>query len=129
MVEHPDPFPGFSNAAHFKTSDQANAVMWLRYMSCTLLKTACITGSRNPRQWLSDGNEIYARQVSTRFGEVGVTYNSEAAQGELPRLPISTCLKGPTKYLPASGIRKLPIESVMVNGRPYKAFDGVGTSI
>ena len=32
MVEHPLPVLGYSNPAHFKTSDEANAVMWLRYM-------------------------------------------------------------------------------------------------
>ena len=30
--EHPMPELGFSNSAEFKTSDEANAVMWLRYL-------------------------------------------------------------------------------------------------
>jgi hypothetical protein len=32
MVEHPMPVLGYANTAHPKTSDEANAVMWLRYM-------------------------------------------------------------------------------------------------
>ena len=124
MVEHPDPFPGFSNAAHFKTSDQANAVMWLRYMFVYAPENSLYLGRAIPRQWLSDGNEIYARQVSTRFGEVGVTYNSEAAQGRITLTADLDLSERPDQIL--ARIRhpeKLPIESVMVNGRPYKAFD------
>ena len=32
LIEHPRPILGFSNAEPFKTSDEANAIKWMRYM-------------------------------------------------------------------------------------------------
>ena len=76
MAEHPAPVLGYSNHAQFKTSDEANAVMWLRYMYVYALKDLLHFGRAIPRQWFEDGNSIEAKDVATFFGNVGVRYES-----------------------------------------------------
>jgi hypothetical protein len=55
MVEHPYPVLGFSNTAHFKTSDEANAVTWLQYMFVYATPTTLHLGKALPRDWLRAG--------------------------------------------------------------------------
>ncbi|MCP4644080.1 MAG: hypothetical protein GY851_26795, partial [bacterium] len=51
MVEHPLPWIGQSNDAHFKTSDEANAVAWLRHMFVYTNDDALHLGRAIPRAW------------------------------------------------------------------------------
>jgi len=124
MVEHPRPILGFSNSAHFKTSDQANAVKWLRYMFVYALDDTLHIGRAIPRAWLSDGQRIFAENVSTVFGDVSAHYNSNAAEGRI-MLDIDLSLRRhPGRIL--ARIRhpeKLPIKAVLVNGREHPNFD------
>ena len=52
MVEHPLPELGFDNSATIKTSDQANSVMWLRYMLVYSTPDLLHLGRAIPRDWL-----------------------------------------------------------------------------
>ena len=58
MIEHPAPVLGYSNSAHFKTSDEANAVMWLRYMMVYSHGDVLHLGRAIPRAWFRDGETI-----------------------------------------------------------------------
>ena len=52
MVEHPYPELGYANTAHPKTSDEANAVMWLRYLFVYGPESGLYLGRAIPRAWL-----------------------------------------------------------------------------
>ena len=122
MVEHPMPVLGYSNPAHFKTSDQANAVMWLRYMLVCAGKHGLRIGAAVPREWFAalkrDGGEIALRGVHTRFGQVSVVYTStrEATVSlSLRRTPerILVRFRHPEKKR---------LSAVTVNGAPWSRF-------
>jgi hypothetical protein len=130
MVEHPMPDLGYSNAAHFKTSDEANAITWLRYMFVWSGDDVLHIGRAIPRAWLEDGREIGITKVSTCFGEVDVRYISMASRG---RIRAEVNLRGhATAASPALAKRVLvrfrhpasrPLRSVLVNGKRRTRFD------
>ena len=124
MVEHPQPVLGYDNAATFKTSDQANAVSWLRYLFVRAEGDDLRLGAAIPRRWLTDGAEIRATGVCTRFGRVGVRYLSRAAAGRIDAVVDLALRTAPGRLL----LRfrhpdGRPIRSVTVNGRRHDAFD------
>ena len=124
MVEHPQPILGFSNSAIYKTSDQANAIKWLRYMYVYATDDLLHLGRAIPRQWLRDGNEPYAEDVITCYGKAGIRYTPEIASG---KITATIDLKNRTE--PAKTLvrfrhpDKLPIKSVTVNGQAHSSFD------
>lgn len=135
IVEHPQPVLGFSNSAIYKTSDQANAIKWLRYMFVYASGDLLHFGRAIPREWLRDGNEPYAEGVATRFGSVGVRYISEAASGKITAI-VDLASDGSAlrraQDAPAGAAKtlvrfrhpdRLPISSVMVNGEKHDLFD------
>ena len=125
MVEHPSPYLGWSNAAHFKTSDQANAVKWLRYMFVYVTRDGVLhLGRAIPRDWFSDGREIYAEKVATRFGEVGVRYKSAVSEDKITAEVTLQLRDDPNRVL--LRVRhpdKVHIKSVMIDGRAHEKFD------
>ena len=124
MVEHPLPDLGFSNAAHFKTSDEANAVSWLRYMYVYATPDLVHLGRAMPRAWLRDSCRPALTRAATRFGAVSVRYDSRAARGEI-RLAADLALeRAPARIL--ARFRHpdgKPLKAVRVNGRPWRRFD------
>jgi hypothetical protein len=126
MVEHPLPELGFANSAHPKTSDEANAVLWLRSMFVCAVGDVLHLGRAIPRAWLKPREEIWAEGVATPFGRVGVRYRAEAdarrimaeADLRLRRTPGRVLVR----FRHPSGQR---IRSVRVNGRPHRAFDPI----
>jgi hypothetical protein len=124
MVEHPAPVLGYDNAATFKTSDQANAVAWLRYMFVWADGEQLHLGRAVPRQWLADGAEIGATGVCTRFGRVGVTYTSRAARGRIDaRVDLSLRRRPGSIRVRFRHPEARPIRSVTVNGRRHGRYD------
>lgn len=79
IVEHPFPQLGYSNAAHFKTSDQANMMVWLRHLLVHYTNEGLYLGRAIPRSWLN--HEVTIRDYSTPFGQVSMTLrpNSDAS--------------------------------------------------
>lgn len=77
MVEHPIPVLGYSNQAHFKTSDEANAVSWLRYMFVYGTGDTLHLGRAIPRAWFAQPQAFEARDVVTRFGKAGIRYQPD----------------------------------------------------
>ncbi len=130
MVEHPFPFLGFSNAAHFKTSDEANAVMWLRCLLVYAPADVLHLGKALPRAWFADGLSIAAERVVTRFGLVSVAYESAADQGRI-RAAVRLDLRSPPKQTlvrfrhPAAA----PLKAVTVNGQPHPAFQAASGDV
>ena len=124
MVEHPWPFLGFSNTAHFKTSDQANAVMWLRAMFVYAREDTLHFGRAVPRAWFGAGKPMGARQVVTVFGTVGVGYEPDPSGKRIVAKITMRLRSAPGRILVRfrhPGGR--PVRSVRVNGRPSRAFD------
>ncbi|MFH1566588.1 MAG: hypothetical protein ABIL09_01215, partial [Gemmatimonadota bacterium] len=124
IVEHPYPVLGYSNQAHFKTSDQANTVMWARYMIAWWTHEELHLGRAIPRAWLAHGREVALEGVVTYYGRVSARYTSEVDQG---RIVLEADLEGRTQpgrlrarfRHPASA----PLKGVQVNGRPWKDLD------
>ena len=126
MIEHPAPILGYSNCTAYKTSDEANAVMWFRYMYVYAIGDVLHLGRAIPREWLSDNGEIFAEKVATRFGQVSVRYNSEAAAGKIAAQVDFVERNRPGKLLVRfRHPERLPVESVTVNGQAHAAFDAV----
>jgi hypothetical protein len=124
MVEHPYPVLGYSNSAYVKTSDESNAVMWLRYMFVYAKGGLLHLGRAIPREWLRGGNAIEASKVSTHFGEVSIRYSSEAAAG---RITVATdlLLTGtPERMLVRfRHPERKPIKTATINGKGTTKFD------
>lgn len=83
MVEHPTPILGYSNMAHFKTSDQANALTWLRYMLIYADRFGLHFGKALPRYWLRNGAVSELTDLCTPYGKASVRYVSQIGQGRI----------------------------------------------
>ncbi len=124
MVEHPFPFLGFSNTAHYKTSDEANAINWLRYMFVYATGDTLHLGRALPREWFSHGTPLKAERIKTRYGMVSVEYHPQIDGTKVVVQTELDLRSQPEKIL--LRIRhpeKRPILSVKVNGEPSLRFD------
>ncbi len=130
MVEHPAPVLGFSNAAHFKTSDEANAVMWLRYLFVLPVGNTLRLGWALPRYWFGDGRSLYAKDVVTLFGRVSVAYSSCLSKGviradvELALRDTPACVT--VRFRHPQGE---PARRVTVNGSLHERFDPISGDV
>lgn len=125
MTEHPHPTLGYSNTAQFKTSDQANAVMWLRAMYVFTMGDLLHFGRALPRQWFEAGNILETTDVRTCFGDVSIQYQSHLNRGSIEAV---VQLPRPSKEAPRILVRfrhpeKAPIRSAKVNGKEHREFD------
>lgn len=126
MIEHPSPVLGYSNATAVKTSDEANAVMWLRYMLVWANDGLLHFGRALPREWFRDGETIRAAGVATRYGTAGVAYRSEIGKGRITAEVELALHRNPEKAL----VRfrhpgKLKIKSASVNGKRAAGFNAL----
>jgi len=124
MIEHPAPVLGWSNAAHFKTSDEANAIMWLRYILIYGLKDVLHFGRAVPRKWFAGARPFGLHGVSTRFGDAGIQYEPLLDKKRIgARLELS--LREPPKEILVRFRHPegKAVKSVMVNGKRHKKFD------
>ena len=124
IVEHPYPVLGYSNQAHYKTSDQANSIMWLRYMLVWWSHDELHLGRAVPRAWLAQGQEVSVEGVATYFGRVSAAWTSQVDEG---RIRLVADLEG-REAAPRLRARfrhpeKCPIKAVTVNGKDWTAFD------
>lgn len=124
MVEHPTPVLGYSNSAHFKTSDQANAVSWLRAMFVYANERLLHLGRAIPREWFLPGEPLLARGVSTRYGDVDVEYQTSADHRHLrARVHLRLRAQPPRVLMRFRHPKGLPLRAVRVNGEEYSRFD------
>jgi len=123
MVEHPYPVLGFSNSAHFKTSDEANAVKWLQFMFVYATSALLHLGRAVPRDWLRPGRGARAEDLETPFGRTGVVYTPDpdghglqaVAKLALRSMPPRTLVRFRTPG-------RVPLLEVTVDGQPHGAF-------
>jgi hypothetical protein len=124
MVEHPAPVLGYSNPAHFKTSDEANAVMWLRYMFVYVKDDLLHLGRAIPGAWFLENKEICLLNVCTRFGRVSVSYQPIMDQGRIKAKVNLKLFQNPGQILLRfRHPEKKKIKRVRVNDKPWKFFD------
>ncbi len=122
-TEHALPEMGDWRGDHFKTSDEANACGWLRYLFVREAGDTLLIGQAIPREWLQPGRPCSLQNAATYFGPTSIAY--EAAPGR-----ITARLNGPQRN-PPRAIRlrfrapgeKLPT-AVTVNGQPWEPRDG-----
>jgi hypothetical protein len=124
MIEHPWPTLGYSNTAHPKTSDEANAVMWLRYMFVYANADGLYLGRAVPRAWFAGREPFCAQGVRTVYGVAGVTYRADADAKRITAEVALDLHEDPERIL----LRfrhpdRAAIVGVRVNGRPHMAFD------
>ena len=124
MVEHPSPVLGYSNWAHFKTSDEANAVLWLRAMFVYTGESLLHLGRAIPREWFQPGKPLYATDVCTRWGRVSVQYDTAPDASSITAKVNLQLREAPSRLLvrfrhPQGN----PLREVLVNGEPWQRFD------
>jgi hypothetical protein len=124
MIEHPSPVLGYSNAAHFKTSDEANAVMWLRTMFVYADEQLLHFGRAIPREWFRSGKPFGTEGVCTRFGRVSVWYQPSADGSHITAEAHLDIRSAPQKTLVRFRHPEgLPLKTVQVNGEPTQRLD------
>jgi hypothetical protein len=130
MVEHPYPELGYANTAHPKTSDEANAVMWLRYLFVYGNKGGLYLGRAIPRSWFAQPQPIGVENVRTRWGKVSLTYfPGESKETIRAKVELKLNNKPPLAVIRFRHPDNKPIRSVTVGGREHRAFDAAKQDI
>jgi len=121
MVEHPLPVLGWSNHVLVKTSDEANAVTWLRYMFVYPHDGVLHLGRAIPRAWFAQSEPFQANDVATPFGNVSVTYEPN---------PKATACKAIVTFDPTQPPRQVLLRFRTPNKTPLRAvkINGVATA-
>ena len=123
MIEHPMPELGFSTSVTFKTSDEANAVMWMRYMVIYWNDRLLHFGRAMPRAWFAQQTPVELSGVCTLFGRVGVHYEACLADKKIvARVELSTLRDNPQVLVRFRHPHKAAIRAVSVNGRLWTRF-------
>lgn len=124
MVEHPMPVLGYSNSAHFKTSDEANAVSWLRAMFVYANERLLHFGRAIPREWFLPDQRLLAHGVSTRYGDVSIEYRTSADRRRISaRVDLRLRIQPPCVLVRFRHPEGLPLRAVRVNGAEHSRFD------
>jgi hypothetical protein len=124
MVEHPYPELGYANTAHPKTSDEANAVMWLRYLFVYGNKQGLFLGRAVPRTWLAGREPIGLTNVRTRWGVASVEYASDVGSNTITaRVTLAYKTKPPRTVIRFRHPENRPIKNVRINGHDHSKFD------
>ncbi len=122
--EHSLPELGYPAGSHLKTSDEAQSTYWLRLMFIHENGDDLYLGQAIPREWLRDGRTVGIERAPSRFGELSVRFESQAAGGR-----INATITPPTRNRPRNIFVRVrhplgkPIQSVTVNDQPYDRFD------
>lgn len=123
ITEHVLPDYGSWRGDHYKSSDEANAAGWLRYLFVREEGEDLLIGQAIPREWLAPGKECAVERAATHFGPVSVHYRATADS-------VTATIEGPTRN-PPKRIRvrfRLPegtqAVKVSVNGKPVRMDAG-----
>lgn len=124
MVEHPMPVLGYSNSAHFKTSDEANAVSWLRAMFVYANERLLHLGRAIPREWFQPDKPLAVHGMRTRYEGVSVEYQTSADRRRvIARVDLHLRGQPPRVLVRFRHPEGLPLRAVRVNGVEYPRFD------
>jgi hypothetical protein len=130
MIEHPMPELGFSTSVTFKTSDEANAVMWMRYMLVYWNDRLLHFGRAMPRAWFDQSAPVELTGVSTLFGQVSVRYEPfQADKKIIARAELGALRDSPQVLVRFRHPDKAAMRSVNVNGRPWTTFSAEDVDI
>ena len=130
MIEHPMPELGFSTSVVFKTSDEANAVMWMRYMVVYWNDLLLHFGRAMPRAWFAHRAPVELTGVCTLFGRVGVRYEARLAVKKIiARVELGALRDNPQVLVRFRHPDKLALRAVRVDGRPWTRFAGEDVDI
>jgi hypothetical protein len=121
-TEHALPEMGDWAGDHYKTSDEANACGWLRYLFVREEGDALLIGQAVPRDWLSPGQTCGMEKTATYFGDTSILYRGGSNS-------ITAELRGPVRNPPRE-IRlrfrtpgEKPLAGVSVNGQSWNNLD------
>ncbi|HZV34623.1 MAG TPA: hypothetical protein VFB72_08640, partial [Verrucomicrobiae bacterium] len=120
-TEHSLPEMGDCRGDIYKTSDEANACGWLRYLFVREEGDTLLIGQAVPRDWLKPGQRCGIENAATYFGNTSILYSGGPGK-------ITATLKGPTRNTPGKILVRFrtpgsrPLASVKVNGRAWKDF-------
>ncbi|MEW6750868.1 MAG: hypothetical protein AB1505_07805 [Candidatus Latescibacterota bacterium] len=125
MIEHPMPELGYSNAVSIKTSDEANAVMWLRYLYVYCTRGLLHFGRALPRAWLAGGGPVRLQGVCTHYGPVGIEYRTDPGARTIgARVELGELRDGPTVRVRFRHPQRQPVAACRVDGREWTRFSG-----
>jgi hypothetical protein len=122
-TEHALPHMDDWRGDHFKSSDEANAAGWLRYLFVREEGDELLLGQAVPREWLRPGRECGIERTATWFGPVSVRYTAGPDA-------VTAHVEGPARN-PPRRIRlrfRLPegtgLGRVLVNGKRWRKVEG-----
>ncbi|MBN1509410.1 MAG: hypothetical protein JW955_21365 [Sedimentisphaerales bacterium] len=123
--EHSLPELGYPAGDHFKTSDEAQSTYWLRLMFVNdQMGPDLYLGQAIPRYWLAKGNRVGIERAPSHFGVLSFHLEADAEADK-----IRAVVDPPTRNSPKNIFvrvrhpKERPIQSVTINGQPYKQFD------
>jgi len=122
-TEHALPEMGDWRGDHYKTSDEANACGWLRYLFVREEGDVLLIGQAIPRDWLEPGQTCGIENTATWFGNTSIVYHGGAGN-------IAATLQGPTRNPPREIRLRFrtpggrPLARVTVNGQSWKKLEG-----
>jgi hypothetical protein len=122
LTEHALPRLGDWRGDHFKSSDEANAAGWLRYMFLREAGEELLVGQAIPAAWLQPGHKAGLEGAHTHFGPMSVLYEGDESG-------VVAVLHGPRRNPPSHirlRFRRAENErarAITVNGRPWPDYD------
>lgn len=125
FCEHPVACYGIGAGPFYKTPDECAFLTWMRHLLIREEGNSLILCSGTPRAWLSCGNSIRCKDMATYFGPVSFEVASHDGGSR-----IMAKIDPPKKMQPEQLLlhlrhpEKAYINSVTINGRDYKDFDG-----
>jgi hypothetical protein len=124
MVEHPLPVLGWSNRVSVKTSDESNAMAWLRAMFVYQGDGSIHLGRAIPRAWFCQEKPFAATDEATEYGQVSVAYTPDPERHRAAA-EVSFCRTQPVRQLLLRfrTPRGRPIHKASVNGAAGKIHD------
>ena len=124
MIEHPAPVLGFTNHAYVKTSDEANAVAWLRKMFVYDSDGLLHLGRAIPRAWFAQEEPFETREVATVLGRASVRYEPSPNNRSIKALVDLDLFQEGTQVLVRFRTpEKQEIRTVLVNGENRPVAD------
>jgi len=124
LIEHPMPELGYSNSVTFKTSDEANAVAWLRRMYVYCDRKLLHFGRALPRAWFAEGQAFGVDGVCTHYGKVDVTFTPRLDRRQIvAEVRLRKLRDDPTVLVRFRHPENTEMKSVRVNGKGWEAVD------
>ena len=94
LTEHALPSLGDWAGDHYKSSDEANAAGWLRYLFVREEGDDLLLGQAIPREWMKPGKRAGVENARTYFGLMSLMYEADKAG-------ITATLTGPQRNPPS----------------------------